>query len=93
LNSEVKIENKGMNRYQRKNNPEKKGVVYFNFNKFEILLDNLREQNIDIIDENFKATHLKAYKEFRYFFETFSVQEIKSHLLFYLYQLEDSENI
>jgi hypothetical protein len=82
-----------MNRFQRKSSPQKKGVVYFNFSKFEKLLDKLREQDIELIDECFTASHLKAYKEFRYFFETFSVQEIKSHLLFYLYQLEGSENI
>ncbi len=82
-----------MNRYQRKSNPQKKGAVYFNFSKFEKLLDSLRDQGIVFTEDNFTTTHLKDYKEFRYFFETFSVQEIKSHLLFYLYQLEDSENI
>ncbi len=81
-----------MNRYQRKNNPQKKGAVHFNFSKFEKLLDDIQAQGIDINNDNFTVTHLKAYREFRYYFETFSVQEIKSHLLFYLYQLEDSEN-
>lgn len=67
----------------------KKGKMYFNFIKFEKLLDQLRSKGIDITTDEYEVKCLRAYKEFRYFFDTFSQQEIKSYLLFYKYQLKD----
>ena len=78
-----------MNRYHDKKASRKMGKIYFNYNKFEKLLDKLQAKGIDITTDEYEVKKLKAFKEFKYFFDTFTHQEIKSHLLFYQYQVKD----
>ncbi len=80
-----------MIQYRRKKDTRKKGSTYFNFSKFERLLDGLRANGVKVTADSFQINNLKSYQDFGYFFETFSNQEIKSQLLFYKYQLDESE--
>jgi len=81
-----------MIQYRRKKDPKKKGTIYFNFSKFESLLDRLRASGIKVTADDFQIDKLKSYKDFGYFFEMFSNQEIKSQLLFYQCQLDEPED-
>ncbi len=80
-----------MIQYRHKKDTRKKGSAYFNFSKFERLLDGLRAKGVKVTADSFQINNLKSYQDFGYFFETFSNQEIKSQLLFYKYQLDESE--
>lgn len=62
---------------------------YFNFIKFEKLLDELRKQGVDVTDVDYPVKNLKKFQDFEHFFENFSEQQIKSHLTFYTKQFED----
>ena len=81
-----------MIQYRRKKDTKKQGSTYFNFSKFERLLDGLRANGIMVTADDFQIDSLKSYHDFGYFFETFSNQEIKSQLLFYKCQLDESED-
>lgn len=71
----------------------KKSEIYFNFGKFEKLLDKLRKKGVEVTSVDFKVKNLETYKDFRYYFDHFTIQEIKSYLLFYCKQLgEDYED-
>ncbi|MBT4089116.1 MAG: hypothetical protein HN580_04215 [Deltaproteobacteria bacterium] len=81
-----------MIQYRRKKDPKKKGTTYFNFSKFERLLDGLRASGIKVTADDYQISNLKSYQDFEYFFETFSNQEIKAQLLFYQCQLDGHED-
>ncbi len=71
---------------------KKKGSIYFNFSKFEKLLDGLRYKGINILSDDYPVASLKAYKDFEYFFDNFADQEIKIQLLFYRNQFDELYN-
>ncbi len=73
----------------RKNHIRKKSSTYFNFAKFEKLLDNLRKKGVDVTSVDYPVNNLKSHRDFKYFFENFSHQEIKSQLLFYCNQFDE----
>jgi len=78
-----------MIRSKRRNRNIIKSEIYFNFGKFEKLLDKLRKNGVEVTSVDYKVKNLEAYKEFRYYFDHFTKQEIKSYLLFYCKQLDE----
>ena len=71
------------NRNKKKNGP------YFNFVKFERLLDKLKQQGIDVTSVDYPVKNLKKYNHFKYYFDNFSEQQIKTQLTFYAKQFEE----
>lgn len=65
---------------------------YFNFMKFDRLLERLRKSGINVVDEDYEVKSLKNQKTFQSFFEKYSVQEINTHLLFYRKQFDEIED-
>ena len=73
----------------RNNRNRKKGSPYFNFGKFERLLDRLKQQGVDVTSLDYPVKNLKKYNHFKYYFENFSEQQIKTQLTFYAKQFEE----
>ena len=88
------IRNRVMIRRLNNTQPKKKTQTYFNFSKFERLLDRLRKRGEDVMSDEYPVKNLRSFKDFSYFFQTFTDQEIKAQLLFYRMQfyelIEDS---
>ena len=75
-----------MIRSVRKGQSKKKGTIYFNFSKFERLLDKLRKRGEDVTSDEYTVKNLRSFKDFGYYFQNFTDQEIKIQLLFYRMQ-------
>jgi hypothetical protein len=73
----------------QRNRDRKKSSPYFNFIKFERLLDKLRQQGIDVTSVDYPVKNLKKYNHFKYYFDNFSEQQIKTQLTFYAKQFEE----
>ena len=71
---------------------KRKGSIYFNFSKFERLLDELRRRGENVTSIDFSVKRLKDNKSFKYFFDNFSDQQIKTQLIFYGKQFEEGVN-
>lgn len=76
---------KGSRRFRNR----RKGAQYFNFPKFEKLLDQLLQQGINVTSVDYQVKNLKKYSHFKYYFENFSEQQIKTQLTFYAKQFEE----
>lgn len=76
-----------MGNYQEK--IKSRGIPYFNFIKFEKLLDELCKQGVNVTDVDYPVKNLKKFQNFEHFFDNFSEQQIKSHLTFYAKQFDD----
>ncbi|MCG8337337.1 MAG: hypothetical protein MJE63_22780 [Proteobacteria bacterium] len=88
----INSENKGCLRVMqgsRRNKSKRKGVLYFNFSKFERQLDKLRQQGINVISADYTIKELKKFNGFKYYFENFTEQQIKAQLTFYAKQFEE----
>ncbi len=76
----------------RRNRTKRRNAPYFNFGKFEKLLDNLQQQGINVTAVDYPVKNLKKYNKFKYFFENFTEQQIKTQLTFYSRQFDDEMN-
>ncbi len=68
----------------------KRSTPYFNFLKFEKLLDKLQQQGVNVTSVDYPVKNLKKHNHFKYFFENFSEQQIKAQLTFYAKQFEEA---
>lgn len=68
---------------------KKRGQPYFNYLKFEKLLDKLQQQGINVTSADYPVKDLKKYSHFKHYFENFSEQQIKTQLTFYAKQFEE----
>ncbi len=73
----------------RRSKGKRKGTPYFNFLKFEKLLDNLQQQGVNVTSVDYPVKNLKKFNHFKHFFENFSEQQIKAQLTFYAKQFEE----
>jgi len=72
-----------------KRQPRRKGTTYFNFSKFERLLDRLRKRGEDVTSDEYPVKNLRSFKDFNYYFQNFTDQEIKAQLRFYQIQFNE----
>lgn len=93
----IHIKKSKMIRSVRKGQSKKGGTIYFNFSKFERLLDGLKKRGEDVTSAEYLVKNLRSFKDFSYYFQNFTDQEINAQLLFYRMQfhesLDDSTNL